>query len=456
MLIRFVVGNLLSFGPQKEFNMTPYSRLKTLPRHKYQFEEIEVLKLASVYGANGAGKSNLINALKLMKHLVLEGQTSVDVKRLRHKFLPESTPQLMAIEYIEGGEAFYYGVQFLNGRVQTEELYLSGLGKRPDQLIFERTLDDDKNIQLKFPEEAMDEKLELIKTVLVEEFLTTSKLSLSILSKREHPHFKHIKTAISWFGKTLNIIEPDSKPVMLAHLIDSNLEFKKYFEGILSTLSTGINRVSTEKIRLETYFGENEMDTIEEIETQLIDNEDGLLLWANSDGSSLDIVKEDGEIYIKQLRFLHEGSPEDQITFSLNEESDGTIRLIDLVPALYYVLRIPKVVIIDEVERSIHPLMIKELIKKFSLDDETRGQLIFTTHESNLLDQDIFRQDEIWFVEKNQKGASELYPLSDFKPHKTIDIRKGYLNGRYGSIPFLDDLTYLNWQENAASQEPTV
>ena len=91
---------------------------------------------------------------------------------------------------------------------------------------------------------------------------------------------------------------------MLAHLIDTNLEFKRYFEGILSTLSTGITRVSTEKMRLETYFGENEKDTIEEIRTQMIDHQDGLLPWVNSDGSSLDIVKKDGEIYIKQLRFL--------------------------------------------------------------------------------------------------------------------------------------------------------
>lgn len=75
------------------------------------------------------------------------------------------------------------------------------------------------------------------------------------------------------------------------------------------------------------------------------------------------------------------------------------------------------------------------------------GQLIFTTHESNLLDQELFRQDEIWFAEKNQDGATDLYSLSDFKEHKTIDIRKGYLTGRYGSIPFLGNLKDLNWHE---------
>ena len=79
----------------------------------------------------------------------------------------------------------------------------------------------------------------------------------------------------------------------------------------------------------------------------------------------------------------------------------------------------------------------------------TQGQLIFSTHESNLLDQDIFRPDEIWFAEKNKEGATEVYALSEFKEHHTIDIRKGYLNGRYGGIPFLGNLKDLNWEKYA-------
>ncbi|MDC9725519.1 MAG: AAA family ATPase, partial [Gammaproteobacteria bacterium] len=100
-----------------------------------------------------------------------------------------------------------------------------------------------------------------------------------------------------------------------------------------------------------------------------------------------------------------------------------------------------------EIERSIHPLLIKELVKKFSEDTQTQGQLIFTTHESNLLDQKTFRKDEIWFAEKDNEGCTDLYSLSDFKEHNTTDIRKGYLSGRYGSIPFLANLKDLNWHE---------
>lgn len=133
--------------------------------------------------------------------------------------------------------------------------------------------------------------------------------------------------------------------------------------------------------------------------------------------------------------------------FDLGDESDGTIRLLDFVPALKDVISKRKVFIVDEIERSIHPLLIKKLVGKFSLDENSTGQLIFTTHESNLLDQELFRQDEIWFVEKDKAGSSDLYSLSEFKEHKSIDIQKGYLSGRYGSIPFMGNLEDLNWHK---------
>jgi uncharacterized protein len=162
-------------------------------------------------------------------------------------------------------------------------------------------------------------------------------------------------------------------------------------------------------------------------------------------------VLEDGKVWAKRLCFRHEedmGSTK----FSNWEESDGTNRLLDYLPILYEAINSKKVYLIDEIERSIHPLLIKELVKKFSDDTETKGQLIFTTHESNLLDQEIFRPDEIWFTEKNRQGATELYPLSEFKEHHTIDIRKGYLNGRYGGIPFLGNLKDLNWDKYAEAK----
>jgi hypothetical protein len=89
--------------------------------------------------------------------------------------------------------------------------------------------------------------------------------------------------------------------------------------------------------------------------------------------------------------------------------------------------------------------MIKDIIRKISESENAKGQLIFTTHESCLLDQSIFRPDEIWFAQKDVEQATQLYPLSDFNIHKTANIENGYLDGRYGGIPFLSNLKDLNW-----------
>lgn len=162
------------------------------------------------------------------------------------------------------------------------------------------------------------------------------------------------------------------------------------------------------------------------------------------------VIDEAGKIIAKRLSINHSGDKGQLVPFNLNQESDGTKRLLQYIPAIFDVITNDKVCFIDEMERSLHPLLVRELVRKFSEDENTKGQLVFTTHESNLLDQDIFRQDEIWFAEKKQRGSTELYPLTEFKKeHHTIDLRKGYLTGRYGAIPFLGNLSDLKWNQYA-------
>ena len=105
------------------------------------------------------------------------------------------------------------------------------------------------------------------------------------------------------------------------------------------------------------------------------------------------------------------------------------------------------VYVIDEIERSIHPIIIKELITLISKNEEINSQIIFSTHESCLLDQEILRTDEIWFAQKDNGGATKLYSLSDYNVHKTANIENGYLNGRYGGIPFLSNLSDIHWND---------
>lgn len=448
MLIRFTIENIFSFGQRKEFNMIPYKRLGTLNFHRYNINNFEVLKMASIYGANAAGKSNLIKALFYLQKLVLREDIPLRIKESEFKFLSDkkAVNQLFAIEFIQEDMPYYYGVAIKNGVIKTEELYISGLGNNKDELIFERQTDENAKTDIRFSEEfESDEKSQILKAVLIEEFVKPNESVIKILSNRDNKYLRDVKKAYRWFLDTLQIIEPNSKPRALAHRIDIDSEFKKYAEDIMCSFDSGISSLTSEKKDIVEFFGEENETELEKLIQKLEDSPKKMLGLSSRRGDEIVIVKEKEKIWVKSLKIAHLGQNNKSVLFDLEEESDGTIRLLDFVPAFQNVISSPKVFIIDEIERSIHPLLIKELVRKFSLDKKTRGQLIFTTHESNLLDQDIFRQDEIWFAEKDKNGSTDLYSLSEFKEHKTIDIRKGYLNGRYGSIPFLANLKDLNW-----------
>ncbi len=458
MIIRFVLENIFSFGERKEFNTLPNNRLKTLESHKYDVGDFHLLKLSALYGANGAGKSNLFKAMFLLQKLVLDQKIPFPLKESQFKFNKgKDIPQLLAVEFIQEGTPFYYGIELIGERVATEELYISGLGYQKDRLLFDRKTDKNENTTIQYADEFQnDEKFRLLNSILLEEFVEPKQPVLKLLANRDNKFLADVKNAFRWFSETLQIITPSSRPMALAHRIDVDSEFKHYAEDMMCSFNLGIASLTTEKSPIEEFFGKDNENELNELIKRVEESPKKMVGVRIRTGDEINLVKENGEIWAKSLKVGHKGKDGVEVKFDLIDESDGTIRLLDFVPAFKSVISEPKVFMIDEIERSIHPLLIKELVKKFSHDPKTKGQLIFTTHESNLLDQELFRQDEIWFAEKNQDGATDLYSLSDFKEHKTIDIRKGYLNGRYGSIPFLGNFKDLNWHEYVTQQEPTL
>ena len=133
--------------------------------------------------------------------------------------------------------------------------------------------------------------------------------------------------------------------------------------------------------------------------------------------------------------------------FEMKEESDGTQRIFDFVPMAQDVKNEACTYVIDELDRSLHPSLVRSLVTRIVTDKNMKGQLIFTTHEAGLLDGKVFRNDEIWFAEKDRETQyTHLYSLDEFKPRADLDLEKGYLNGRFGAIPFLSGLNELNWE----------
>jgi len=453
MLIRFVVENFFSFGERKEFSMIPYKNLKTLNHHKYKKNDFEVLKIASIYGANGSGKSNLVKSLVLLQRLVLGRSLNLNITNTAFKF-NDDTDQLVGVEYIQDDTPFYYAIIINKGRIAAEELYLSSLGAGEDVLLYERKTDHNNKTNILFPDEfENDAEGRVLKSVLLKEFVKPNEPIFKLLSNRDHHFFEKIKIAYKWFSSTLQVLTPISKFSPLAHIIDIDREFKSYANDFMCSFNLGITDLSTDRKGLKEYFDDDtEKGELSSIINEVKNNPEKIATLSSNMNEEYTIVNDNGEIVVKTLKIGHTGKDGRKVLFDLREESDGTVRLLDFVPAFKSIISEKKVFVIDEIERSIHPLLIKELVEKFSLDENTAGQLIFTTHETNLLDQEFFRQDEIWFTEKNKEGSTDLYSLNDFKVHKTIDIQKGYLSGRFGSIPFLGNLEDLNWHKYDTSK----
>jgi uncharacterized protein len=451
MLVRFVVDNVYSFGEEREFNMLPQPRLRTLEHHKYNVGGLDLVKLGAIYGSNGAGKSNLVKAIALLQEIVV-GKT-IPHKMEKHRFRLRNAQlhprQLLAVQFIEAGIPLYYGLEIIDSVVTCEELYLSGLGKKEDQLIFERKSDTEGKPFLRFKEKfEADPESKVLKQVILKNLMKPNQTILKLLGELDSTFLPEVQTAINWFEKSLFVITPEMKPTALAQLIDENPGFKKYAEGILKAFDLGITGIHIEKQAVKE--DPTNSRVFEELAQEIEDSPKKMIATLSRESGYVVLKREGDHIVSKQVKLRHASNQEEDQFFELGEESDGTNRLLDFIPLLADLIWNRKVIVIDEIERSLHPNMIKEIVTKFSMDKSSQGQLVFTTHESGLLDQGILRQDEIWFAEKDERGYTELYPLSDYKEHNTIDIRKGYLQGRYGSVPFLGDFRDFNWQRHAA------
>ena len=449
MFIRCMLNNIYSFGKETEFNMIPAPRFSRLKGHKYQKQGIELLKLASLYGANGAGKSNLIRSLGFLQDIVVSGDlpSSMMIRRMKHFHSPKGA-MVLAVEFISADVPYIYALEIGEQAILKEELYISGLGTKKDTLVFERVAREGGKVSLKFFDDfTKNEEGRVLKGILENNLIKQNKTSLKILSELDNPLLMDVKRAFGWFKDKLVVITPSSRSSALAHRLDIDEEFHRYAEDILCTFSVGIKKLRTVTKPIQEFFGDDNKADMEKLLNRVVENPAAMLGLFNSNGEEIVVAAENGDVVVKQLKTEHKAKDGSPVMFDLSEESDGSIRLMDYLPAFKDLMNKEITYCIDEIERSIHPLLIKEIIRKFSADDTSTGQLVFTTHESNLLDQEIFRQDEIWFVEKDASGSSDLYSLCDFKEHNTKDIRKGYLSGRYGSIPFLSNLKDLNWDK---------
>ena len=246
-------------------------------------------------------------------------------------------------------------------------------------------------------------------------------------------------------AESLEIFTPKSITGIVPHLLDKNPDFEKLVNETIPQMKTGISKLVVKKeiVSEDEIKGNIELQQIAKRAKAQPGTPSAKIDSQN--GDTVNYVFEDGAFYVKTLVGIHNKLDGTEVEMTMISESDGTRRLIEYMPLFYAVTKQGGVFIVDEIERSMHPILIKDIIQKLSESNTAKGQLIFTTHESGLLDQNIFRPDEIWFAQKDSEQATQLYPLSDYNIHKTANIENGYLIGRYGGIPFLSNLKDLHW-----------
>ena len=451
MIIRLTVENFLSFNDKVDFLLTP-SKVRSLKHHVIRGKksrDLDILKSAIIYGANASGKSNLVKALSFLKNLVTRGvggSKFIDYSKFKLDKDSKSRKSQVELEFHFLGVNYAYGVVFDHECIYEEWLY--SFNKEKDYKIFERkTVDGEVEISfgdLKITNEEK-KRLEYIAfdTLPTELFLHASNhRNISSIAG-----ISPITDSYKWFTDILTIIYPSSKFAGIEINIDSNNELKEVFQWFLSEFQTGISGLETIKVD----FFNSEVNIPQKVKNEVVENLDvgEVSVISSFDDIRYSILRrEDGEIEAYKLVTKHTIRNSNEVTFfDINEESDGTQRLMDLIPVIMELSKEDKVFVIDEINRSLHPKLTYKLYELFFNESiGIKSQLISTTHESELLNQKLFRKDEIWFVDKNRYGESSVYSLEEFRPRKDKDIRTGYLKGRFDAIPNLVNVQSVPWK----------
>lgn len=455
MLVQVTIENFLSFKEATTFSMLGVNSDLNHAEHlavDMAGKGRSLLPIAAIYGANAAGKSNLINAIDFAKDLIVEGTRSGQVIPTSTFKLGDYSRKPSKFEFIfTYKDALYsYGFTLNSSQILEEWLYGIPPNRKREVPYFERTTSEKKETKVEYGA-TLRGKGDKYKQFL--DFIAKgTRPNQLFLTEAVERNVKLLKPVVNWFRRVLTIISAESRYTGLEIGILSSEEFTGFLSDFLKFAGTGIDSIGVEEVILDFdyHFPEMPKDMREELNQQLAEaGENSVVMIESIQGKRYLLMKgEQEQISLMQLKTKHRHEEGQLVDFAIDEESEGTQRLINLIPALFILKKNPeKVIFLDELDRRLHPLLSRQFLE-FSLQcktQESRNQLIFTTHDTNLLDLDLLRRDEIWFVEKNNQGASHLYSLAEFKIRPDLKIEKGYLNGRFGAIPFFGDIRSLGW-----------
>lgn len=433
MLLRVIFKNFLSFDEEVMFDMFPNMKRTLLPSHVYTANrDVPVLKQAAIFGQNGSGKSNMVKGLEFLKAFVLNRDflKNIDLTQFFFNLKPrnEEEPLYLALEFEIEKHYFFYEIEIVKSGVKREMLSETFPLQEKAVLIFER-----KASKVEFAEDvAVDDVIRKA----TEEMLSKNPLSSFVSLNKEFPLIRDERVGLitRWMEESLDIIGVHSVIPALIELLRKDKDLMQFAQQTVGQLQLGVDGLTLSGEEYESWAKHNDL-----IAKQLPGNmEDISMLSLNKNNTPiLSIAIEDGIRKVYQLMFDNMGKNGYVGHLGASSQSDGTLRALMLLPALYFASRLGKTVVVDEINCCLSPSMVKGLVGYFAKMNDTNGQLIFTTHDVQLLDEkSILRSDEVWFVDKKE-GASIMYSHNDFKVHHSISMYNGYKEGRFGAIRFI-------------------
>lgn len=413
MLIRFSVENFRSIRERQELSLVA-ARIKDLPEATFQAESLglRLLRVVAVYGANASGKTNVVRALAYMVGAIKNSQRrwsptgEIPVDPFLLDEVSAGNPSGFEVDALIDGIRYTYGFRLDRTRVLAEWLRAYPRGKK--QTWFKR--DTASPTEFRFGKNLIGENR------TIQKLTRPNSLYLSAAAQNGHQQLLPI---FNWFAKRFGFVNPASRRTLQFSAVEmcNTPEGRSNVLRFLSAADLGI---------VDIDIGKREIN-------EKVKNAVQVLIQTLTDSEEVVDPAEIPDIHLRHQ--TAKGGA--RVPLDFDEESEGTKALFSLTAPVFQTLSKGGVLCVDELDSSLHPILALQIVKLFSSPETNphNAQLIFNTHDTNLLDDELLRRDQIWFTEKDRTGATHLYPLSDFKPRRHENLEKGYLQGRYGAIP---------------------
>ncbi|MDR3244606.1 MAG: ATP-binding protein [Elusimicrobiota bacterium] len=423
MLINFSVSNYLSFAKTVKLDMTPTPLKENRDTHIQKVDDkLELLKGSVIYGANASGKSNLLKAVNFLKELVIysldDNEWEIDKFAFDIKY--KNLPSLFEIEIAIDNEEYRFGCEINSNEIIKEWLFRTKANKNTEDK--EPLYTRDKQLIACSNDFKEGHSLDL-KTRPNTLFLTVCAKFNGIISTK----------IFNWFENNFDYADANrfSPNYYDAAALKADESIKRAVSMMLKQADVQIEDIKYEKNKdLKTNMDKLSQIVMKDNKGRYKSNINELLLF----NTILTLHKK-----YNDSRLLSN----EMCELPMYKESEGTRKLFGMAFDLMHTIGSDKTLLIDEWDSKIHPLVSKNIIEFFMKNAQSKSQIIFTTHDTSLMTINLFRRDQIWFTEKNQYGATDLYSLSDFKIRNDAAYGRNYILGKYGAIPFIGDFNSL-------------